>query len=153
MKVYDTIYEYIDEVGYENYKNININFYKKYAGYGISGNEEAGFFILYIRGEIVAVIDDATLKDVWNYIRERSDNIPIYYWLDTDYHHVIFNEKKFALIRGELDINGKKDRETEEVICVGRYDELDDEDCLNEFDAIDKYIEESLGFLPEYSVN
>jgi hypothetical protein len=66
---------------------------------------------------------------------------------------VIFNEKKFALIRGELDINGNKDRGTEEVVCVGRYDELDDEDCLNEFDAIDKYIEESLGFLPEYSVN
>ena len=81
-----------------------------------------------------------------------------YYWLDNDFKYGDFSVPKFALIRGEL-VDGEKDRETEEVILWAAYEDVDglaeafaDEDEDQMLELIDKYIEQELGFLPEYEI-
>ena len=76
-----------------------------------------------------------------------------YYWLDTNFHYGNFNVPKFALYRMEL-TDGAKDRDTEEIILWAAYEDLEIEDLTTEDLAkkVDKYIEEKLGFLPDYEV-
>ena len=80
-----------------------------------------------------------------------------YYWLDT--MPTWTNEEgACALVRGELDENEEKDRDTEDVIL-----EFTEADCgidrddpfriYPEWDKIDAYIESKLGFLPDYEIN
>ena len=79
-----------------------------------------------------------------------------YYWLDTDYHYGDYSVRKFALIRGYFDEDGEKDRNTEEAVVRGEYDDLDlegraeDEDC---YDTIDDYIRSKIACVPDYEVN
>lgn len=81
-----------------------------------------------------------------------------YYWVDPDFHYGDFSVPKFALIRGEWGDEGK-DRETEEVILWAADEDVDGlleaeeaEDMETGWKLIDKYIEQHLGFLPEYEV-
>ena len=81
-----------------------------------------------------------------------------YYWLDTSYYYGDFSIPKLALVRGKYDENGEKDRESEEVILWSAYEDIDGYNELAEsgFDVyplIDKFINEKLGFLPDYEVN
>lgn len=78
-----------------------------------------------------------------------------YYWIDTEYNYGDYHDKKFALICGTVDEDGKKDRETEEVILWAAYNDLgiDPYSDSPEWDKIDRYIEGKLGFLPDYEVN
>ena len=81
-----------------------------------------------------------------------------YYWLDNNYYYGDFSVPKFALIRGEL-VDGEKDREMEEIILWAAYEDVDGlteameaEDADLSQELIDKYIEQELGFLPEYEI-
>ena len=72
------------------------------------------------------------------------------YWLETEYNHGDFSEKKWALHEVEEEKN--------EIIIWRSYDETPDypsdkEDIEGAWKAIDTYIENTLGFLPEYEVN
>lgn len=74
-----------------------------------------------------------------------------YYWFDTTYIFGDYNEPKWALWRGELTEDGKKDRKTETVVI---WDYVPDTDDLDElWEITDRKIEEELGFLPDYEVN
>ena len=79
-----------------------------------------------------------------------------YYWMDTNYCRGDYNVLKFALIRGEI-VEGEKDRTSEEIILWAVYEDVpgypEDDNCEDAWNAIDAYIEEKLGFLPEYEVN
>ena len=88
---------------------------------------------------------------------EKAMNEKYYYWLDT--MPTWTNEEgACALVRGELDEDGEKDRDTEDVIL-----EFTEADCgidrndpfriFPEWDKIDAYIESKLGFVPEYEIN
>lgn len=76
-----------------------------------------------------------------------------YYWLDTDFHYGNFSVPKFALYRMEL-TDGVKDRDTEEIILWAAYEDLEIEDLTTEdlAEKVDRYIEEKLGFLPDYDI-
>lgn len=89
-------------------------------------------------------LDDGSLN--------QDDNF--YYWLDTDYHYGDFSVPKFSLTRGELDEDGNKIRDTEEIILWSSYEDLGVDD-LSDYDTslIDKYIYDELGFLPDYEIN
>lgn len=89
-------------------------------------------------------LDDGSLN--------QDDNF--YYWLDTDYHYGDFSVPKFALTRGELDEEGNKIRDTEEIILWSSYEDLGIDD-ISDYDTslIDKYIYNELGFLPDYEIN
>ncbi len=79
----------------------------------------------------------------------------VYYWLDTDDHYWGQEKHGFALFRGFYDEEGKKDRNTEELVCRAKYEDLDcgaDADADSILKAIDRYLEKELGFVPEYEV-
>lgn len=77
-----------------------------------------------------------------------------YWWIDTDYHHGDFNDKKFALIHGDRDENGAKDRETEEVVLWASYKDLGiKDDDTDAWDIIDCEILGKLGYVPDYEIN
>lgn len=81
-----------------------------------------------------------------------------YYWIDTEF---LYGDStpKFALYRGEYE-DGKKNRETEEVILWETYENVDgvveatkNGDINLGWDLIDEYIKDKLGFLPDYEIN
>ena len=81
-----------------------------------------------------------------------------YYWIDTEFLHGD-STLKFALYRGEYE-DGKKNRETEEVILWKAYEDVDgvaeavkDGNINLGWDLIDEYIKDKLGFLPDYEIN
>lgn len=83
-----------------------------------------------------------------------------YYWLDTEFNYGDFSVPKCALIRGERDEDGEKDRSTEEVVAWTAYEDIGvvilsgedyDEDDTEE--KIDKWIESELGFIPDFEIN
>lgn len=74
-----------------------------------------------------------------------------YYWVDTNYLFGDYRVKKWALYRGELTEDGKKDRDTEEVVVWDAVPETDDFD--EAWRLLDETIESELGFLPDYDVN
>ena len=51
-------------------------------------------------------------------------NEKYYYWLDTEFNYGDFSVPKCALIRGERDEDGEKDRCTEEVIAWTAYEDI-----------------------------
>lgn len=74
-----------------------------------------------------------------------------YYWIDTDFHYGDFSVPKFALFGGKL-VDGVKDRDTEELLFWSAYEDLDGSDA-DDWKAIDDWIIDKLGFLPDYEVN
>ena len=81
-----------------------------------------------------------------------------YYWLDTEFNYGDFSVPKCALIRGERDEDGEKDRNTEEVVAWTTYEDLEielgeDADENDTEEKIDKWIESEIGFVPNYEVN
>lgn len=98
--------------------------------------------------------------------------IEYYYWLDTEYHIGDATKNAFALICGERDADGRKDRETERIVLCGEYENLkgykdhvkawydeiadkviEEVDANAVYELIDEFIKEQLGFLPDYEVN
>lgn len=81
-----------------------------------------------------------------------------YYYLDTEYIYGCVAIPKFALYRGELDECGEKLRDTEKVLCWTAFEDIDidpmNEDVTQEdWDKIDNFIRNEIGFVPEYEVN
>ena len=82
-----------------------------------------------------------------------------YYWLDTDYFYGNFFEPKWALVCGQLDEDGEKDRDTEEVVVWGAWPDADEWNDWNSGDGVlglekvDEAIFTELGFLPDYDIN
>ena len=74
-----------------------------------------------------------------------------YYWIDTDYHYGDFDVKKWALIRGDFTEDGKKDRDSEEVVVWG--EQPDTDDIEEAWRLVDEAIEAEIGFVPDYEVN
>lgn len=71
------------------------------------------------------------------------------YWLQTEYNHGDFNNKKWAL--HEVDENGN-----DNIVLWEAYEDTPNwlgEDLDDDWQAINDYIEDQLGFLPEYEVN
>lgn len=78
-----------------------------------------------------------------------------YYWLDPEFYYGDFKVPKFALYRMEFsdDTDDGVDRDTEERILWAAYEDLGIEDLTTaDYTEIDKYIEEKLGFLPDYDI-
>lgn len=77
-----------------------------------------------------------------------------YYWLDT---MPTWTTKTgaLALICGEYNDDGQKDRESEKVILNFTEEDIgaDRDADYPEWDKIDAYIKKELGFLPDYEVN
>lgn len=88
-----------------------------------------------------------------------ADNHQNYYWwMDTEFNHGDFEVKKFALYCMELDEDGCIDHDTEELVLWAAYEDVpgcmevwDDTDRMRE--AIDAYIMNKLGFVPDYDIN
>jgi len=87
-------------------------------------------------------------------------NEKYYYWLDTEFNYGDFNVPKCALIRGERNEDGDKDRNSEEVVAWTTYEDIgveilsgEDYDGNDTEEKIDKWIESELGFVPEYEIN
>lgn len=86
-------------------------------------------------------------------------NEKYYYWLDTNYYYGDYSVPKCALIRGERDEDGEKDRCTEEVIAWTAYEDIgievpsEDNQEVSLWEKIDKWIESELGFVPDYEIN
>ena len=81
-----------------------------------------------------------------------------YFWLDTNFYYGDFSVPKLAIIRGEFDGDGEKDRNTEEVLAWTTYEdigvEIGEDADENDTDAkINKWVESELGFLPNYEIN
>lgn len=72
------------------------------------------------------------------------------YWMDTDFHYGNFKVPKFALYRKETD----EEETTEEIVLWSAYEDLRVDDLTTEdlAEKIDQYIEEQLGFLPDYEI-
>lgn len=94
-----------------------------------------------------------------------------YYWIDTD-AGFYRGESAFALHQMDVDKDGNKDVDTDEVILSMAYEDLDGySDAVSEYyddiagetykevdtdlvwEMIDKYIMNELGFVPDYDVN
>lgn len=94
-------------------------------------------------------------KNVWEEKMEEAEDVSNkYWWID------LYSTEVFTLYKGKLDENGEKDRDTEEEVLSCRYDDIDvnpipdsDEEREGNWKKIDAYIEEQLGFLPDYEVN
>ena len=88
-----------------------------------------------------------------------ADNYQDYYWwLDTEFNYGDFEVKKFALYCMVLDEDGCIDHDTEERILWAAYEDVpgymeawDDGDRMLE--ALDAYIMDQLGFVPDYDIN
>lgn len=76
-----------------------------------------------------------------------------YYWLNTEYYYGDYSVPKFALIRGERNADGSKNMETEEVILWAAYEDVPGAETDDNWETIDAYIEDKLGFVPDYEVN
>ena len=77
-----------------------------------------------------------------------------YYWLDT-MPSWTSQTGALALVRGEFDEDGEKDRDTEDVILEFTEEDVgaDKDADFPEWEKIDAYIESELGFVPDYEVN
>lgn len=94
-------------------------------------------------------------KNVWEYKMEEAERVSNSY-----YYIYLYNNESITLYKGRLDDEGKKDRDTEEEILSCRYSDIDvnplpetDDEREEGWKKIDAYIEEQLGFLPDYEVN
>ena len=95
-------------------------------------------------------------ENMWEIKTEEAERVSNnYYWLD-----LISESGVFTLYKGKLDENGEKDRDTEEEVLSCRYKDIDvnpitdnDKEREEGWKKIDAYIEEQLGFLPDYEVN
>lgn len=70
------------------------------------------------------------------------------YWLETEYLSGDYSESKWALHK----VDGEKD----EIILWKAYEDTpgyDPEDVEKSWKAIEDYIKEELGFIPDYEVN
>lgn len=126
-------------------------------------------FDCYYVADVTALLDaaDAWRRGRYNEWDSRCDDEPTqeeidsrtlvytlyqgaYYWLDLNYN----GEDAFALWRGFFDADGEKDRRTEEVVCNAKFADLGvvADDLAYFWDAIDKHIEEEIGFCPDYEV-
>lgn len=164
MKIYKTWEEYhnseqdayLDE---ENVADCDID-NVQYAGLFIYGQTNIEAWHIYEAADFgypLAILADADEEDVREYIKSNLNREPeYYYWLDTDPNSGF----EYELIKGEMTIDGEKDRATEEVIL--RFDggdfANDEEVEYSEFDPewdnkLNAYIEKELGFLPDYEVN
>ena len=81
-----------------------------------------------------------------------------YWWIDTEFHYGDFFEPKFALFCMERDEDGHKDEDTEECFFWAAYEDVPgfkdaDGDDQAQWDAVDAFITDKLGFLPDYDVN
>ena len=120
-------------------------------------DNEEGFF-----ERIGDYADGLTHEDVWEvweaaweYKMEEAERVSNSY-----YYIYLYNNESITLYKGELDENGEKDRDTEEEILSCRYSDIDvnplpetDDEREEGWKKIDAYIEEQLGFLPDYEVN
>ena len=119
--------------------------------------DEDGFFARI--GNLADGIPKEEILEIWKNVYEAkmeeaealSNN---YYWLDTTETWNSPRKGEAILIGGQYNEDGEKDRDTEEEIL-----EFTAADCGiipddNEAgEKIDAYIEEQLGFLPDYEVN
>ena len=94
--------------------------------------------------------DNPTQEEIENRCLVYALYRGVYYWLDLNYN----GEDAFALWRGFFDADGEKDRLTEKVLCNAKFADLgvDAEDLAYFWDTVDAYIEEEIGFCPEYEV-
>lgn len=76
-------------------------------------------------------------------------SIKFYYWLETNASDGC-DYWDWALVRGIYDMDGKKDKSTEERIVFGTCEDGDISDCWN---TIDSVIRQTLGIVPDYEVN
>ena len=96
-------------------------------------------------------------RELFGYIKEEADECEVkeyYYWLDT--MPTWTNEEgACALVRGELDEDGEKDRDTEDVILEFTEEDAgaDKDADFPEWEKIDAYIESEIGFVPDYEIN
>ena len=169
MEIYKTWFDYLSSAQ-DNYLDPDLLFLSvededvsniEYRGYLVDGNAEINAYeIRDSNHPTVAILANADIYDVQEYIDGMSTEEPKhYYWLDTDedpYHP----GRSFALVAGDIDICGKKRRNTENPIVKGDYDELGVEpDICGEYDygklgnAFDGFIRARLGFVPEYEWN
>lgn len=82
---------------------------------------------------------------------DPEEESPSRYWFDPEYNYGDFSVRKFALY--EVSDNGD-----EKIVLWASYDDVPnypedpDENLADAWEAIDEYIEEQLGFLPDYEV-
>lgn len=81
-----------------------------------------------------------------------------YWWLDAEYNHGDFSEPKFALHAMDRDVDGCKDDDTDEIVMWAAYADVPGyaeaaDDALAQYSAVNAYIMNTLGFLPDYDVN
>lgn len=112
-------------------------------------------------GEIHAENEDENvlINGTWYFYDDLAlvadeDADAFYWWVDTDFHYGDFSVPKFAVFRMRRDEDGVKYPDTEELVFWAAYDDVPGCDAeSDDWEPVERYIEERLGFLPDYDIN
>lgn len=114
---------------------------------GSSTKTDERMFTLEEIGHLLKEVDRRNHNVVYEEVEEQAT-----YWLETEYNFGDFREKKWALHK-KICFDDKWETEEDEVVLWGLWSDFERENTDESWKKLDAYIENKLGFLPEYEIN